>query len=76
MIDLEEKQERVLLAGVETAENFQTFESSMIELAELTKTAGGLVIDQFTQKRERPDSRTMIGSGKLEQMRWAIEVGN
>ena len=75
MIDLEEKQERVLLAGVETAENFQAFESSMIELAELTKTAGGLVIDQFTQKRERPDSRTMIGSGKLEQMRWAIEVG-
>lgn len=57
MIDLEEKQERVLLAGVETAENFQAFESSMIELAELTKTAGGLVIDQFTQKRERPDSR-------------------
>lgn len=50
MIDLEEKQERVLLAGVETAENFQVFESSMIELAELTKTAGGLVIDQFTQK--------------------------
>jgi len=75
LIDLEEKQERVLLAGVETAENFQAFESSMIELAELTKTAGGLVIDQFTQKRERPDSRTMIGSGKLEQMRWAIEVG-
>ncbi|USI63265.1 GTPase HflX [Lactococcus lactis subsp. lactis] len=74
MIDLEEKQERVLLAGVETAENFQAFESSMIELAELTKTAGGLVIDQFTQKRERPDSRTMIGSGKLEQIRWAIEV--
>lgn len=60
---------------METAENFQAFESSMIELAELTKTAGGLVIDQFTQKRERPDSRTMIGSGKLEQMRWAIEVG-
>ena len=75
MIDLEEKQERVLLAGVETAENAQTFESSMLELAELTKTAGGLVIDQFTQKRERPDGRTMIGSGKIEQMRWAIEVG-
>ncbi|RZI49610.1 GTPase HflX [Lactococcus kimchii] len=75
MINLEEKQERILLAGVETAENYQSFESSMVELAELTKTAGGLVIDQFTQKRERPESRTMIGSGKLEQLRWAIEVG-
>ncbi|QDK70493.1 GTPase HflX [Lactococcus protaetiae] len=75
MIENEEKQERVLLAGVELQSNTDSFESSMAELSELTKTAGGLVIDQFTQKRERPDGRTMIGSGKLEQMRWAIEVG-
>ncbi|MFC4653067.1 GTPase HflX [Lactococcus nasutitermitis] len=75
MIDLDEKQERVLLAGIETFENSESFESSMIELAELTKTAGALVIDQFTQKRERPDGRFLIGSGKLEQIRFAIEVG-
>lgn len=42
MINLEEKQERVLLVGVETFENSENFESSMLELAELTKTAGGL----------------------------------
>lgn len=75
MIENEEKQERVLLAGVELQSNTDSFESSMAELSDLTKTAGGLVIDKFTQKRERPDGRTMIGSGKLEQMRWAIEVG-
>ncbi|MGY3729615.1 GTPase HflX [Lactococcus termiticola] len=74
MIDNQEKQERVLLAGVEL-QTSDSFESEMLELAELTKTAGGLVIDEFHQKRERPDARTMIGSGKLEQMSWAIEVG-
>lgn len=75
MINLEEKQERVLLAGVETFDNSESFASSMQELAELTKTAGGLVVDAFTQKRDKYDSRFLIGTGKLEQMRWAIEVG-
>lgn len=75
MINLEEKQERVLLVGVETFENSENFESSMLELAELTKTAGGLVIDAFTQKRDKYDTKFLIGTGKLEQMRWAIEVG-
>lgn len=75
MINLEEKQERVLLAGVETFENSENFESSMLELAELTKTAGGIVVDAFTQKRDRYDTKFLIGTGKLEQMKWAIEVG-
>lgn len=75
MINLEEKQERVLLAGVETFENSENFESSMLELAELTKTAGGIVVDTFTQKRDRYDTKFLIGTGKLEQMKWAIEVG-
>lgn len=75
MINLEEKQERVLLVGVETFENSENFESSMLELAELTKTAGGIVIDAFTQKRDKYDTKFLIGTGKLEQMRWAIEVG-
>ncbi|WP_416037564.1 GTPase HflX [Lactococcus formosensis] len=75
MINLEEKQERVLLAGVETFENSENFESSMLELAELTRTAGGIVIDAFTQKRDKYDTKFLIGTGKLEQMRWAIEVG-
>lgn len=75
MINLEEKQERVLLAGVETFDNSESFASSMQELAELTKTAGGFVVDAFTQKRDKYDSRFLIGTGKLEQMRWAIEVG-
>ena len=75
MINLEEKQERVLLAGVETFENSENFESSMLELAELTKTAGGIVVDAFTQKRDKYDTKFLIGTGKLEQMRWGNRYG-
>lgn len=74
MIENEVRQERVLLAGIETFENSASFVSSMEELADLTKTAGGRVIDQFIQKRDKPDGRFMIGTGKLEQIRWAINV--
>lgn len=75
MIINESKQERVLLAGVELQNNTEAFASQMAELAELTQTAGGLVIDRFQQKREKPDARYMLGSGKLEQVRWAVEAG-
>lgn len=73
MINLQEKPEHVLLVGVETLENSENFESSMEELADLTQTADGLVIEQLTQKRERPDNRYLIGSGKLEELRLLIE---
>lgn len=73
MINLQEKKEHVLLVGVETSENSENFESSMEELADLTQTADGLVIEQLTQKRERPDNRYLIGSGKLEELRLLIE---
>lgn len=73
MINLQEKPEHVLLVGVETLENSGNFESSMEELADLTQTADGLVIEQLTQKRERPDNRYLIGSGKLEELRLLIE---
>lgn len=74
LIDLEEKQERVLLVGVELQTD-EHFAASMSELSDLTKTAGGLVVDQFTQKKEKLDGKFMIGSGKLDQVRWAVEAG-
>jgi GTP-binding protein HflX len=74
VIDLEEKQERVFLAGVELFENAADFSSQMLELAQLTQTAGGLVVDAFTQKREKPDGRYLMGSGKIDEIRAAIEA--
>ena len=55
-----------MLVSVDTGE-FDV-ESSLLELAELTKTAGAEVIGEITQKREAPDSATYIGKGKLEEL--------
>ncbi|NOT38837.1 MAG: GTPase HflX [Saprospiraceae bacterium] len=43
------------------------------ELEFLALTAGAKVIKRFTQKLNGPDSRTYIGSGKLEEIRTYIE---
>jgi len=38
------------------------------ELARLAETAGAVVVDRVVQKRERPDPRTYIGSGKVGEI--------
>ena len=38
------------------------------ELARLAETAGAVVVDRVVQKRERPDPRTFIGSGKVGEI--------
>ena len=44
-------------------------ESSLDELEELAKTAGAEVIARMTQKRDKPDNATYLGSGKLEELK-------
>ena len=39
------------------------------ELAFLTETAGALTLRRFSQKLDAPDSKTFIGSGKLNEIR-------
>ena len=76
MIETEKKQERVLIVGVEL-QGMENFDMSMEELASLAKTAGAEVVGVYTQKREKYDSKTFVGSGKLEeiaQMVYADEV--
>lgn len=43
------------------------------ELAFLAETAGALVVKQFIQKLPHPDSRTVVGKGKLEEIRAYIK---
>jgi len=38
------------------------------ELAFLTETAGAKAIKRFVQKLDKPDSRTFVGSGKLDEI--------
>jgi GTP-binding protein HflX len=39
------------------------------ELAELADTAGAIVVGELTQHIDRPDSRTYLGSGKIDELR-------
>ena len=71
MIDTEKKEERVLLIGVEL-QGMDNFDLSMEELASLAKTAGAVVVDSYRQKREKYDSKTFVGSGKLEEITTVI----
>lgn len=46
------------------------------ELAFLAETAGAKVLKRFTQRLEHPDSRTFIGSGKLNDVRAFVKENN
>jgi len=45
---------------------------SMAELRELTASAGAGIAGEFLQRRPRPDPATLIGSGKVEELRGAV----
>lgn len=66
--------ERVILVGVETESNYKHFESSMIELKNLTKTANGEVVFSLVQKRTQMDRQSVVGKGKLEELRQWIDA--
>ncbi len=61
-----DKKERVLLVGlVRSSKARWEGIDSLEELASLTKTAGGEVVERFLQIREKPDPKYFIGKGKL-----------
>ena len=46
------------------------------ELDFLLETAGGEAVKRFVQKLDKPDSRTFVGSGKLNEIRSFIKAEN
>ena len=73
MIETEKQQERVILIRVEL-QGIENFSMSMEELASLAKTAGAQVVSSYTQKREKYDSKTFVGAGKLEEIKRMVEA--
>ena len=73
MIETKKQEEKVLLVGVEL-QGTNNFAMSMEELASLAKTAGAIVKGTYTQKREKYDSKTFVGSGKLEEIGLMVEA--
>jgi len=67
--------ERAFLIGVEfkNDENILPLEDSLEELAMLAFTAGLEVVGETTQRRDRPNPETLIGSGKVEEIKILIE---
>jgi len=62
-------QERVLLVGLERPGHDRwAVQDSLIELRELAETAGTVVLDTFTQKRNAPTAQTFIGKGKVGEL--------
>ena len=47
-------------------------EESMAELRELAVSAGASIAGEIHQRRPRPDSATLIGSGKVEELKGAV----
>jgi GTP-binding protein HflX len=47
-------------------------EESMAELRELTASAGATVAGEILQRRQKPDPATLIGRGKLEELKGAV----
>jgi GTP-binding protein HflX len=67
--------ERAYLVGVEVFGQAQimTLEDSMLELALLCETAGLEVVGELTQKLSHPNPETLIGSGKVEELKALAE---
>ncbi len=74
---LEQKEiayEKTVLIGIITKNQDQDkLEEFLDELEFLTYTAGGEVVKRFTQKMDMPNSKTFIGTGKLEEVRVYVE---
>ena len=61
--------ERAVLVGLVTRnQSEELLDEYLDELAFLTETAGAIPVKRFTQKLDRPDSKTFLGSGKLNQI--------
>ena len=58
--------EKAVLIAVDTGD--YNCETSLDELEELAATAGAQVIGRMWQKRDKPDSATFLGSGRLEEL--------
>ncbi len=67
--------ERAFLVGVELFQekNLLSLEDSLAELALLADTAGLQVVGETTQKLDRPNPETFIGSGKVEEIKLLAE---
>jgi len=67
--------EKVILVGAITGRQTEVMVNEYLdELAFLVDTAGGEVLARFTQKLDKPDPRSFIGSGKLDEIKMYVKA--
>ncbi len=66
----EEVPEKAILVAVcASGTTLERTQECLNELAFLLDTAGGVAVKQVIQRLERPDTRTYVGSGKIEEIK-------
>lgn len=71
-----EQYEKVLIVGVQTTELDYQFRYSLDELIQLVENATGEVVGELIQKRDRVDAKTVIGKGKVNELKHLCEETN
>jgi GTP-binding protein HflX len=67
------EEKAVLVAVMQQEQTEQQVNEYLDELAFLAETAGANTVRKFVQKLSRPDSKTFIGKGKLEEIKSFIQ---
>ncbi|HUH74839.1 MAG TPA: GTPase HflX [Chitinophagales bacterium] len=66
----------ILVAVIKDKETATRIDEYLDELEFLASTAGAQTFKRFTQRLEHPDSRSYVGSGKLEEIKTYIEFAD
>lgn len=71
------EEERAVLVGLmQQGQKEEQLHEYLDELSFLAETAGAIAIKRFYQRMERPDSRTFVGSGKLQEIKEYVKAKN
>jgi GTP-binding protein HflX len=69
--------EKSIIVGIVTQnQSEEKLKEYLDELEFLTFTAGGEVVKRFSQKMERPNPKTFLGTGKIEEINLYVKENN
>ncbi len=76
-IQAESQPERALLVGLKApSDKRHIAEELLLELAELTRSAGAIVVDSILQQRKSPDPGTFVGKGIVNDIKARLAEEN
>ena len=73
---IKDEERAVLIGLVQKDQTQEQVDEYLDELAFLAETAGAITVKRFTQKLLRPDSKSFVGKGKLQEIKEYIQGRN